>query len=281
MEKYYRLLNVSKDADLSDIKRAYRLAVHMYHPDANGGVGDPKKFKDVVIAYKYLQQHHKTFSIKPRRTFFGVFAGNIKTAFSSAKRGTTKTAKEEGPKRRRTARHDEFANLDPLILKLSFKELRLRLCKSDNDFVKRQSARALTYQFGAGALTLLKQELAESNTVVAEEMIYCLGLIGDRDSILVLEKYLRCPNVKLACASVKALQNINQGYAKALLEKIEREGRALRHAFLHLFENLRSRRFVKQGIVGHSELYIARFLRSYTRQPLPVILEELGFVLSK
>ena len=82
MEKYYRLLNLSRDADLNDIKKAYRHAARMYHPDANGGVGNSEKFEEVVTAYKLLQTHHKNFVIKPRKSFFGSFAGNFKSVFS-------------------------------------------------------------------------------------------------------------------------------------------------------------------------------------------------------
>jgi hypothetical protein len=280
MEKYYRLLNVSQDADLNDIKKAYRHAVHLYHPDANGGVGNPEKFKEVVKAYKFLQVHHKNFGIKPRKSLFGSFAGNLKSAFAK-KRSAADSAKDGAPRRRRTARQDDFANLDPVILKLSFQELRLRFCKSDNDYVKRQSARALTYVFGSGAFQLLKQEIETSSVTVAEEIIYCMGLIGDRESILLIEKYIRCPDMKLACAGVKALQNINQGYAKALLEKIEREGRAFRLAVLHFVENIKAWRLVRSGDLRISEMYIARFLMTHTRQPMPIILEEMGFIVSK
>jgi molecular chaperone DnaJ len=52
---YYELLDVSRDADLSDIKRAYRRLARQLHPDANPG--DPtaeSRFKEVTQAYAVL-----------------------------------------------------------------------------------------------------------------------------------------------------------------------------------------------------------------------------------
>jgi hypothetical protein len=281
MEKYYRILNVSRDVDLSEIKKAYRHAVHLYHPDANGGIGDPEKFKEVVKAYKHLQTHHKSYGIKPRKSFIDTIKGNIQSAIPNKWRQAKSDTQDEAPKRRRTSRRDEFATLDPVLLKLSFKELRLRFCKSDNDYVKRQSARALTYLFGAGAIPLFKQELEICSATVAEEIIYCLGLIGDREAITIIEKYIRHNEIKLSWAAVKALQNIDNGYAKTLLDMIEKEGRAIRHAILHFVETLHVRKLVRNGVIIHSEMYIARYLRAHTHKPMPMILEEMGFVFSK
>ena len=281
MEKYYAVLNVSREADLSEIKKAYRKAVHMYHPDANGGVGDPEKFKNVVKAYQYLQKNHKSLGIKPIPQKKGAFASmmdGVKGAFAKDVTSGTYAKSAQPPRQRKTARKDEFASLDPVILQMPFDELQMRFTESQNDFVKRQSARALTYLFGAGALSLLRQGLEKSSAHVGEEILYCLGLIGDGESIAVIEKYLKDPNVKIACAAVRALQNINQGHARTLLVKIEKEGKALRLAALHFFEASPIRKLVRDGVIGHSEMHIVRYLREHTRQPMPVILAELGLV---
>lgn len=57
---YYSILGVSRDADDSTIKRAYRKLAKKYHPDANPG--DKKaeeKFKDVNEAYDVLSDPKK------------------------------------------------------------------------------------------------------------------------------------------------------------------------------------------------------------------------------
>jgi molecular chaperone DnaJ len=46
---YYELLNITRDADNSEIKRAYFSAVKLHPPDF-----DPEGFKAVRIAYETL-----------------------------------------------------------------------------------------------------------------------------------------------------------------------------------------------------------------------------------
>lgn len=281
MKNHYSILNINDTADLNEIKKAYRKAVHLYHPDANGGVGDPEKFKEVVKAYNYILKNYKSIGIKPvkaKRKAHTVIYEKITGIFKRTESATT-YAKNQTPNVKRKTRKDEFANLDPAILKLPFDELKMRFTESENDFVRCQAARALTHLFGAGAIPLLKQELPTAKVAAGEEIILCLGLIGDRESILLLEQYLRHPEVKLSCAAVRALQTINQGYASILLEKIEREGRALGVSLFHFFDTIRTRRLIRSGAIRRSEVHIARFLHIHTGQPVPLILRELGFVI--
>ena len=52
---YYELLEISRDADGSEIKRAYRVAARRYHPDANPDDADAEaRFKEVAKAYETL-----------------------------------------------------------------------------------------------------------------------------------------------------------------------------------------------------------------------------------
>ncbi len=286
MKKNYALLNVNEGADLNEIKKAYRRAVHLYHPDSNGGVGDPEKFKEVVKAYNHILKHYKTLGIKPvpqKKKVSTLFCEKLGNLFGEKKEAAG-YARNTERKQRRTMRKDEFAVLDPLLLKLSFDELKLRFEESQNEFVIREAARALTHCFGAGAFPLLRDQLSRSSAVVSEEILHCLGLIGDQESILILEKYVRHGDVKIACAAVRSLRNINQGLARTLLDKMAREGRSIKLSmlhFFHLFDGANLRGLLRSGVINRFEMDIARFLHIHTRQPMPVILRELGFVIAE
>ena len=55
-KKYYDLLGVQKNAQLNDIKKAYRKLALKEHPDKGG---DPEKFKQITQAYEVLSDKEK------------------------------------------------------------------------------------------------------------------------------------------------------------------------------------------------------------------------------
>lgn len=51
---FYQVLGVSRDADIKDIKKAYRQLAKKYHPDANPGEDTTQKFQEINRAYEVL-----------------------------------------------------------------------------------------------------------------------------------------------------------------------------------------------------------------------------------
>ena len=62
IEKYYKILDLEKNATLQQIKKRYRELVLKYHPDKYHDSGE--KFKEVNEAYKFLCEREKTFEEK-------------------------------------------------------------------------------------------------------------------------------------------------------------------------------------------------------------------------
>jgi molecular chaperone DnaJ len=57
---YYTILGVARDAQLADIKRAYRKLAMQHHPDKNQGNPDSEaKFKEAAEAYEVLKDDNK------------------------------------------------------------------------------------------------------------------------------------------------------------------------------------------------------------------------------
>ncbi|NNC85808.1 MAG: molecular chaperone DnaJ [Bacteroidia bacterium] len=57
---YYEILGVGKDADASEIKKAYRKMALKYHPDKNqGDTAAEEKFKEAAEAYEVLSDDNK------------------------------------------------------------------------------------------------------------------------------------------------------------------------------------------------------------------------------
>ncbi|MDQ3019830.1 MAG: DnaJ domain-containing protein [Bacteroidota bacterium] len=60
MKDYYKILEVSKDACLDEIKKAYRRHAFKFHPDRNpGNVFAESKFKEIAEAYEVLSDPYK------------------------------------------------------------------------------------------------------------------------------------------------------------------------------------------------------------------------------
>ena len=61
----YKILGVTRNADIDEIKKAYRKAALMYHPDKQSGKSDQEraqadaKFKDIGEAYEILSDPEK------------------------------------------------------------------------------------------------------------------------------------------------------------------------------------------------------------------------------
>jgi len=60
MSDYYKILNVSREATIAEIKKSYRKLARKYHPDLNpGDKVSEKKFKEITEAYEVLKDPKK------------------------------------------------------------------------------------------------------------------------------------------------------------------------------------------------------------------------------
>jgi hypothetical protein len=56
---YYDILGVDRDATTKDIKQAYRILAHQYHPDVSKRLDAEERFKEINEAYRILKNPKK------------------------------------------------------------------------------------------------------------------------------------------------------------------------------------------------------------------------------
>ncbi|PHZ09877.1 heat shock protein DnaJ [Rhizopus microsporus ATCC 52813] len=59
VKEYYRILEISNNADEQEIKRAYKKLALKYHPDKNPSTEAEEKFKDISEAYEVLSDRKR------------------------------------------------------------------------------------------------------------------------------------------------------------------------------------------------------------------------------
>ncbi|WP_058486182.1 DnaJ domain-containing protein [Defluviitalea phaphyphila] len=95
MKDYYKILQVSKNATIEEIKKAYRKLAKKFHPDANNN--DPKaeeRFKEIGEAYKVLGDETK------------------KAEYDRKMFGSSEDIKENNQQKKRRNHHSNMSSYD-------------------------------------------------------------------------------------------------------------------------------------------------------------------------
>ena len=211
---YYKILEVSKNATLDDIRKAYKQLAKKYHPDVCKEPGAEEKFKDIAEAYSILSDSDKRrrydlgestdnlnnasgngFDFNDFYSTFGSMFGNW--GFGGRNRKPERT-KERGKDLRITV----SLTLDEIISATNKEDL---LCIELVEEIGQKLGRYL-----AGLINLLNPELVIIGGVLAQTGDYILQPIKsavrkyslnlvNKDSVIALSKLLDKAGVIGAC----------------------------------------------------------------------------------
>ena len=120
---YYDVLGVSRNADESQIKKAYRKLAKKYHPDTNAGNAEAEqKFKEVTEAYDVLgdREKRKMYDQFGHAAFdqaagAGAGYGNAGAGFGGPGGGFWRTYSSGGPGGGYQEYHFEGGNMDDIF----------------------------------------------------------------------------------------------------------------------------------------------------------------------
>ena len=120
---YYDVLGVSRNADESQIKKAYRKLAKKYHPDTNAGNAEAEqKFKEVTEAYDVLgnKEKRKLYDQFGHAAFdqtagAGAGYGNAGAGFGGPGGGFWRTCSSGGPDGGYQEYHFEGGNMDDIF----------------------------------------------------------------------------------------------------------------------------------------------------------------------
>jgi curved DNA-binding protein len=68
---YYKIFGVPEDADIKEIKKAYRKLALKFHPDMNAEAGAEEKFKEVAEAYEIMKDENRRAEYDELRKYGG------------------------------------------------------------------------------------------------------------------------------------------------------------------------------------------------------------------
>lgn len=101
MDNYFRTLGLNNDADINDVKAAYRVLAKKYHPDVCQLPDAERKFVQVNEAYEFLRDEHR----------LGVYQRNLSRQLSDTEKRRKEAIYNEWVRRQQAAaQHRARAN---------------------------------------------------------------------------------------------------------------------------------------------------------------------------
>lgn len=250
MYNYYDILDIRKDATISEIRLAYKKAIHKYHPDLNKEKDTSEKFKLLVKAYNTLSNPIKRLEYDKAPNFLEKKINNNKIKMENQekkieneeKKGmkyiftsflkkqhldnffyNIKKAKSDLRKKKFIER--ERAKIENNIKvnyyeEMSSVELVARLRTSTNPYVRANMAKLIGVKKDKDYVFDLIKSLSDSSTIVRKEAASALGIIKDYRSLNFLANGIYDYENQVRYEIAKSLRNFDDTRAISALVKM-------------------------------------------------------------
>ncbi|OQY10275.1 MAG: hypothetical protein B6I28_01340 [Fusobacteriia bacterium 4572_132] len=245
----YEIFGIRQNATISEIKQAYKRNIHKYHPDISKDPDSADKFKEIIRAYKIINNPQKRFEydqklklckvngsqgkekrtinirskLKDQKSKFGFFVKNtinkkyLTNYFIKLKLRRFEKKKEKFIKReilKIEIKNDEnfvmYNNLDDM-------QIMARLKNKNNHYVRLNAVKIIAFKKEKKYFFDLIKLLSDNSGIVRKEVVKTLGIIKDYRAINFLVNIIYDYEEMVRCEVAKVFRNFEDTRAVAAL----------------------------------------------------------------
>ncbi|MGK7344438.1 MAG: DnaJ domain-containing protein [Candidatus Nitrospinota bacterium M3_3B_026] len=280
LREAYELLDVDKNASLEQVKKSYRRAARLYHPDSSFDLADTGKFHEVVTAYNTILDDRKK-----RSNGRGVRPGsgaNGNGARRPSSRGNGWPGFSGANGARRTGwRGNGNGAFSAGSGMLTYDELLIRFDKSPNVWVRIETAHTIYSRFRERFEDFAARRLGGAPWKVQAELVTLLGKTGTPKALEIVADHLMSRNVGVLLSAYLALEEAGETGLAVIDRKIGAPSAVSYHIFKLFSRDSVERMAVKDGLVPPDRMRRLAAVSRKSGVPLRDILEGLGIPLAQ
>jgi len=286
LKQAYKLLDVAPTADFNQIKRSYRRAARLYHPDINPGMANNEKFCKVVSAYNLVLKSRKWLndpdssrpsshgSAKPGMTWlpfcemFKRSRERLLTLIYGGKNTSRSGARSHGEKSS-SSKGDNHSKSE--LYKLIF-----QFDKTSESTGKIKMAHAIYAIFREDFEWIAISRLPRADAKTQVELIWMLGQLGTKRALEAIGPYVKSRNTRIVGAAFLALDRAGPT-GQAVLDKSLSTSATLRHRVVEAFyHSPLDKRMLKNRIISSDQLRRLKAVMRSTGLPFDDVLKLVG-----
>lgn len=278
LREAYALLDVDENASLEQVKKSYRRAARLYHPDSSLELSDTGKFHEVVTAYNVILADRK----KRSNGHGARSASRVNGAWNGAGagrppfRGNGTGWFSRGGGARRTGGRGNGGGFHAGSGLLTYDELLIRFDKSPNIWVRIEAAHAIYSRFRERFEDFASRRLGGAPWKVQAELVTLLGKAGTPGALEIVADHLMSRNVGVLLSAYLALEEAGEAGLAMIDRKIGAPSAVSYHILKLFSRDSVERMVVKDGLVPPARMRRLAAVSRKSGVPLRDILEGLG-----
>lgn len=276
LKEAYRLLDVSESSSVEVIKRSYRRAAKLYHPDTASNLSDTDKFHRIVTAYNMVVSDAKRR--QSMRAFHGDgtgggwkrFAGKTGSRimdFMGGARGRAQGGDGGG-----ASAGSDRKNAS----QLSFEELLARFDRSVNSWDQIEAAHEIYNRFRRRFEQFAISRLRRIYGKTLVEMIHILGSTGNPAALNAVAQFITSTDREVCCAAFMALDQAGADGRRILDRRINTPSAVMYHLLGFFRKTEMEKRILKNRIMPAERLRRIAAVTRRTGFPMRDLLEGIG-----